>query len=117
MEHIEYMTDELGMDLSEYLEPGEGEITSEGYAYLRFQVSDGEKLKEALSEICGEPLELTEEEIPGYMGHEIAQKLMSEELIGAWNRFMEGKNGAKTRSIELYLTRGEGDALFLYCFG
>lgn len=117
MEFIEYMREDLGVDLSEYLDAGEGEITDEPYAYLRFPVSDRGKLEEALNEVCGEPLGLTEEEIPGYMGHEIAKKLASEKLVNAWNYFMSGQNGAKTRTVEIYLTQGEGETFCLYYFG
>lgn len=117
MDFMEYMREDLGVDLSEYLGAGEGEITDEPYAYLRFPVSDQRKLEETLNQVCGEPLELTEEEIPGYMGHEIAKKLASEPLVSAWNCFLSGRDGAKTRAVELYLTQGEGEALFLYYFG
>jgi len=117
MEFTEYMREDLGVDLTEYLGPGEGEINDRPYAYLRFPVSDAEGLKAALNEACGEPFELTEEEIPGYMGHEIARKLAEEKLVSSWNRFMDGRNGAKTRAIELYLTQDGEENLFLYYFG
>ena len=117
MEHFEYIA-EIAVNWTDYLQNSEGEITDEPYGYLRFVVSgDVEQFKQELTDVCGKPLQLTVDQIPGYMGHDIAKKLISEMLVSTWNVFRDGRNGEKTRSIELYLTQDEDGTYYFYYFG
>lgn len=108
----------LGITLTELVDSAEGELTDDGYGYYRFHVCEGstEALKSVLNNSCGEPMEISMDEIPGYLDHPIAKKLREDELIDAWCKFTSGHGGAKTRSIELYLTENDGEN-YLYSFG
>ena len=111
--------EEIGISISDLVKEEEGEITENQYAYLRFLIrEDGEEeLRERLTRSCGEPEDIPADQLPGYMGHEIAAKMKSEELSGVWFYFGAGEGTKKTRSAELYLTKDGQGSIHLYFFG
>lgn len=108
----------LGVDLSGTITEADGE-QADGMTCCRFDISDGQMpaVRYALDGKLGVLLPATREDIPGYNGSRIAETMLLENLIGYWTAFADGENGAKTRSMELYLTSDSAGSYHLYFFG
>lgn len=120
---VDYVAEITDIELGDlyYMAEGEVEIDySEGYsefAYIRISLFNGatETIEERFAERDREIKEVNS--IPGYEDHEIAQLLKSENCIGVYYFFDDGWNGAKTRSMEMYLTTDDEGNEYLYFFG
>lgn len=100
-------------------EEGEVQISASGdYAYicLKLKPDSIAVLTQRLDE-AGKKAFNGEIIFYGFDGHELAKQMASQEAVAWYTFFHEGKNKAKTRSIELYLTRDESGEEYLYLFG
>ena len=120
---VDYVEEITGLQLRDLYVMAEGEIEIDNdhgyseYAYIRISLFDGasDTIEERLAEQGGDFDEVTD--IPGYCDHEIAQMLKSEDCEKVCYFFDDGWNGAKTRSMEMYLSTDEDGNEYLYFFG
>ena len=93
-------------------------MNDEGYCYYRFHVSPGavDEIMDEMSASCGEPFPVSADEIPRFSDNPVAAKLRDENITAFWEILIAGRNGAKTRTVDFYLTESDED-VFLYFFG
>lgn len=96
------------------------ETEEEGYsefAYIRISLFNGatETIEERFAEKDREMREAVH--TPSQDDYGIAQMLSTENCIGVYGFFDDGWNGAKTRSMEMYLTTDDEGNEYLYFFG
>lgn len=117
----EYAETVIGVQIADEVieENGHVELSlHEEYAYICLKLDEGGtdtisgRLKDAGKKtVSGTPL------IPGYNGNELARKLTNETVVARYDLFAGGKGSAKTRSMEVYLTKDENGKEYLYLFG
>ena len=117
-EYVEAVTGVQINDVS-IEESGHVELSSdEEYAYICLKLDEGGTA--VISERMDEAGKMQIKEaipVPGYNGNEQARKLKEETIIARYSLFADGKGAARTRSMELYLTKDENGEEYLYLFG
>ena len=109
------------IDFFDYVVEGEGDIkTNDSYGYnssIRFKVADNqvENARRSLSKQLGDELEISEETLPHNSSNKYMQMIEKEKVIANWNKLENGYDGAKTHSIEIFLTENDG-TYFIYFF-
>lgn len=99
------------------IKQGKGEAKS-AYICLRLKKGGLEEIKNRIKEAGGSPIEDPDRFTPGNGSEPAVVKFMGEtESVEAEYRFLlDGFNGAKTRTVFLYLTIDSGGDEFLYMF-
>ena len=120
---VDYVAEITDIELGDLYCKAEGEVEidySEGYsefAYIRISLFNGatETIEERFAERGREMREAVH--TPSQDDYGIAQILSTENCIGVYGFFDDGWNGAKTRSMEMYLTTDDEGNEYLYFFG
>ena len=115
MKYSEYIM-KYGIDISNDIAAEDGEINQNG-AFFCFTLKEGRQgnVRAKLKKCCGEELEIDINTMPGFLGHPVAQKLKSENLVAEWERLDAGTNGAFTHPIYIYMTENNS-VYYLYFF-
>lgn len=116
-----YVQDLTGVKVEDLCEEESGEVRespSEDWAEICLKLREGGsgEIQKRMQEQGRETPE-GDYTIPGYSGSELAVKLKGEELIARYDFFFKGKGGAKTRSVEVYLSKDSEGNGYLYLFG
>ena len=116
-----YVQEVTGVEIGDVVTDEKGEViqSSTGdLAYICLSLSEGgaETLSSRFSEAGMRPF-TDEFKVPLHNGHELIQKLKSEEMENIYLLYRDGKGRKKTRSLELYITRDKEGNEYLYLFG
>lgn len=109
------------IDFFDYVVEGEGNIqidnANDYIASIRFKVADNqvENVRKSLSNQLGNEIEISEETLPHNSSNKYMQMIEKEKVIANWTKLENGYDGAKTHSIEIFLTENDG-TYFIYFF-
>lgn len=112
-DYIEYIKSH-NIDFFDYIVEGEGNIQTDNAndynASIRFKVADNqvENVRKSLSKQLGDELE-SEETLPHNSSDKYMQMIEKEKVMANWTKLENEYGGAKTHSIEIFLT--ESDAV------
>lgn len=116
-EVYEVLRNDLGIDFSEYADDADGVIKDSTFFYVRLGISDTarENTETAIRDLCGEGSEAGSRKKP-VLNNRLSEDFDKAELMTVFGYLRQGKDGAKTKSTEIYISEIDGK-MNVFVFG